>query len=62
MKKRFSKKLKWVKLRIMQIKLNPEQAVLSCCNVLERGQVVMGFGTQCSSSHCAMNPVALISS
>ncbi|MDD4294533.1 MAG: hypothetical protein PHP69_03345 [Candidatus Omnitrophica bacterium] len=40
-------KCKWQKLEISKIKLNPEQAALSCCNALDRGAQWTTTTTQC---------------
>jgi len=38
-KAKATNKLKWIKPELTRVALNPEQAVLSCCNILYRGQV-----------------------
>ncbi|MDD5441586.1 MAG: hypothetical protein PHZ27_05210 [Candidatus Omnitrophica bacterium] len=35
------KKKKWKKAEILVIKLNPEQAVLSCCDAVQKGVIPM---------------------
>ena len=51
------KKKKWLKSEIIKIKLSPEQAILSCCNITNRGPVG-GPGSlttiQCRSSLCLL--------
>ena len=41
-----NKNKKWIKLELTRVKLNPEQAVLSCCDFVERA-VVLTLGQQC---------------
>ncbi|MDD4294951.1 MAG: hypothetical protein PHP69_05510 [Candidatus Omnitrophica bacterium] len=36
MEQNSKKKYRWEKIKIIRIKLNPEQAVLSCCNGVDR--------------------------
>jgi len=48
------KKLKWVDMEITKIPLNPEQAVLSCCEVISRSMQYIPDGTQCTGS-CTVN-------
>ncbi|MDD4294633.1 MAG: hypothetical protein PHP69_03865 [Candidatus Omnitrophica bacterium] len=43
MKKKKSSKQKWQKPELTRVKLNPEQAVLSCCDLTGRGQVTSNF-------------------
>ena len=45
------KKLKWEGFKITRVKLNPEQAVLSCCNTTVRDLEVPG-PHQCVDSDC----------
>lgn len=46
------KKLKWVKMQIYRVPLNPEQAVLACCEAVDRGQVISSPPFQCGGSQC----------
>ncbi|MDD5441218.1 MAG: hypothetical protein PHZ27_03310 [Candidatus Omnitrophica bacterium] len=50
MKKKKSSKQKWQKPELTWVALNPEQAVLSCCESSERGA---NFGSlQCFLDYC----------
>ncbi|MFA7115011.1 MAG: hypothetical protein WC214_06080 [Candidatus Omnitrophota bacterium] len=42
---------KWCKTEIARVKLNPEQAVLSCCDSILRNATSVTF-TACSSPIC----------
>ena len=51
----------WVKLEITKVKLNPEQAVLSCCDAVVRGVQMVAFPylEQCFSgegTECGISP------
>ncbi|MDD4294338.1 MAG: hypothetical protein PHP69_02365 [Candidatus Omnitrophica bacterium] len=51
MKKEIVNKNKWFKPEISKIKLNPEQAILSCCDALTRVAVVAPWNlTQCENA------------
>ncbi|MDD4295327.1 MAG: hypothetical protein PHP69_07465 [Candidatus Omnitrophica bacterium] len=45
----------WIKLEITKIKLKPEQAVLSCCNMFVRAQEndILPFGVVQCAYRCA---------
>ena len=49
-KTKLSKKLPWVDMQITRVHLNPEQAVLSCCNASSRG-------FQSGPYQCAYSPL-----
>jgi len=49
-KKIRSSKKKWKDMEIIAVKLNPEQAVLSCC--WSQTRVGAWGGTMCSTQHC----------
>ncbi|MDD5441617.1 MAG: hypothetical protein PHZ27_05365, partial [Candidatus Omnitrophica bacterium] len=57
MKKSSIENKKWITPEIIRIKLSPEQAILSCCNITNRGPVG-GPGSlttiQCRSSLCLL--------
>lgn len=42
-------KKKWVAIEITKVKLNPEQAVLACCNALRTAVVPHVLSTQCGA-------------
>ena len=42
-KKAVVKKKKFINMEITRVKMNPEQAVLSCCNATEKPLVSAGF-------------------
>ncbi|MDD4295324.1 MAG: hypothetical protein PHP69_07450 [Candidatus Omnitrophica bacterium] len=50
MKKKQIPPKKWVKTEVVRIKLNPEQAVLSCCDSQDKRNTL--GGTQCSTGNC----------
>ncbi|MDD4294532.1 MAG: hypothetical protein PHP69_03340 [Candidatus Omnitrophica bacterium] len=54
-KQRNTNKRYWQKPEMIQIKLNPEQAVLSCCDNIERG-----FFTTSSLQQCGTKAVNLL--
>ena len=44
------KKKKWVDFEITKVKLNPEQAVLSCCDSTDKSILVEEY--QCTDDSC----------
>lgn len=46
------KKQEWLNPEMIKIKLNPEQAVLSCCDLSERAAVVISPSRQCMGMTC----------
>ncbi|MDD4294900.1 MAG: hypothetical protein PHP69_05250 [Candidatus Omnitrophica bacterium] len=54
---------KWAKPELIKIRLNPEQAILSCCDFVERVQVLETFSTQClTMGECTAGLAAAMSS
>ncbi|MDD5081069.1 MAG: hypothetical protein PHC58_03630 [Candidatus Omnitrophica bacterium] len=53
MKKDFNNKQKWQKPEITKIKLNPEQAVLSCCDLTLRAAVYWSWQCFLLTAGCA---------
>jgi len=54
--KRLIKKLTWIKLELSRIKLNPDQAVLSCCELSSRGVALSSMPSmQCLIGLCITN-------
>ena len=57
MNKNNAEKRSWKKIVISRVALNPEQAVLSCCDATVKGQIVATV-SQCNSFYlglCATN-------
>jgi|GEM_PF-2414054 len=48
--KKLLNKQKWLKLEMTRVKLSPEQAVLSCCIIVQRAFVTDPF--QCVDAGC----------
>jgi hypothetical protein len=56
-----TKKLKWVPMEIYRVPLNPEQAVLTCCNSASRAMVQVNtsagsFGSLTQIYQCTSEP------
>ena len=50
------KKMKWITMEITRVKLNPEQAVLSCCDADNRLKyTTQAGGVQCYVPVCGPN-------
>lgn len=49
-----SKKKRWNKPQVTMVRLNPEQAVLACCNIPKgKPHVSGGAAQQCTSNMCS---------
>ena len=46
------RKMKWESFEVVRVKLNPEQAVLACCNATSKTAVNANLGTQCYVTFC----------
>ncbi|MDD4294186.1 MAG: hypothetical protein PHP69_01575 [Candidatus Omnitrophica bacterium] len=44
---------KWANFQIIKISLNPEQAVLSCCDTSIKAGITTPFDFQCNPGFCA---------
>ena len=60
-KAKATNKLKWIKPELTRVALNPEQAVLSCCDAVVRGVQMVAFPylEQCFSgegTECGISP------
>ena len=49
-----SQKIRWQDCEVIRVRLNPEQAVLSCCDSVSRGHRVLG--NLCADDACAAGP------
>ncbi|MDD4294298.1 MAG: hypothetical protein PHP69_02160 [Candidatus Omnitrophica bacterium] len=52
MKRKNTNRQRWIKPELIQIKLNPEQAVLSCCDFSVRGMNTAGELWYIPSGQC----------
>jgi hypothetical protein len=49
MNNKISKRKVWAGIEVTRIKISPEQAVLSCCEVVYRGETFPANTTQCGA-------------